>query len=75
MGRWVGWWVGVVEMTERWQILLEPRVCHTFQFEENKSICEAATGAERTFCERSVFPPLLEKEWSACVCMRTCAHE
>lgn len=74
VGRWVGRWVGVVEMAERWQILLEPRVCHSFQLEENKSICEAATGAERTFREPSVFTRLA-KEPSACVCMRTCADE
>lgn len=64
----------MVEIAERWQILLEPRVCHSFQLEENKSICEAATGAERTFCERSVFT-LPAKEPSKCVCMCTCADE
>lgn len=64
----------MVEMAERWQVLLEPRVCHSFQPEENKSICEAATGAERTFSERSVFT-LLAKELSTCVCMCTCADE
>lgn len=71
VGRWVSWRVGVVEMVERWQILLEPQVCHTFQPEENKSICEAATGADRTFCERSVFPLFLRR--SVCACVR--AHQ
>lgn len=74
LGRWLGWSAGVAETAERWQILLEPRMCHSFQLEENKSICEAATGAERTFCEGSVFVPL-PKEHGARVCMRTCADE
>lgn len=58
--------MGVVEMAERWQILLEPRVCHSFQLEENKSICEAATGAERTFWSRALVCACVRAHMSVC---------
>lgn len=40
-------WVGVVERAEGGECCSAP--CHTFQCEQNKSICEVATGAECTF--------------------------
>lgn len=40
-------WVGVVERDEGGKGFSAP--CHTFQCEENKSICEVATGADCTF--------------------------
>lgn len=40
-------WVGVVDRAEGGERCLA--LCHIFQREENKSICEVATGAECTF--------------------------